>query len=266
MNYGFLPALVWILAVGVLACSSSGTKPPVLERQRYRLTGEGRCDTLKNRGLDVAVSYFLLRDDSEAARLINDSLRRLATGAVTGWLDADSEWMARYPDAQTDVAKATALLAANYKTTSLDGMSGCWQVESTADTTFSNPNLLTVRFDSYAYTGGAHPNSTVSFYTFNRRTGRSLTLSDLVADTTALRGIVERTFRTNQNLKPGESLDERGYFLQNGCLPFPANVGLGRKGMIFLYNPYEVAAYAVGPIELIVPYAQLKDVLRPNWL
>ena len=224
------------------------------------------CDTIRNRGLDVAVSYFLLNDNSEAARLINDSLRRLATGTVTGWLDANSESMAQNPDAQTDVAKAAALLAADYNATYIDALSGCWELTGKADTTFTNPKLLTIQFESYAYTGGAHPNSNVSLYTFDRQTGRSLTLNDLVADTTALRRVVEQAFRTHQELKPQDNLEERGYFLQNGRFPLPANVGMGRAGMIFYYNPYEVAAYAVGPIELTIPYGQLKKVLREEWL
>lgn len=250
----------------ITACSSPSTAPPDLERQCYELTGSGRCDTTKNRGLDIAVSYFLLKDDSKAARQINDSLRRLATGTVTGWLGTDSESMEQRSAAQTDVAKAAALLAADYNATYRDGLSGCWELKSKADTTFSSPKLLSVQFESYAYTGGAHPNSNVSLYTFDRQTGRSLTLADLVTDTTALLSVVEGAFRADQELKPQDNLEERGYFLQNGHFPMPANVGMGRDGMIFYYNPYEVAAYAVGPIELTVPYAQLKHVLRDEWL
>lgn len=264
MKYGLLLPLFLLFLI--TACSSSSTAPPELTCQQYQLTGPGRCDTTRNRGLDIAVSYFLLKDDSDAARLINDSLRRLATGTVTGWLDADSESMVQNPDAHTDVAKAAALLAADYNATYVDALSGCWELKSKADTTFSNPKLLSVQFESYAYTGGAHPNSNVSLYTFDRQTGRSLTLNDLVADTTALLHVVEQAFRTSQELKPQDNLEERGYFLQNGRFPLPANVGMGREGMIFYYNPYEVAAYAVGPIELTVPYAQLKNVLRAEWL
>lgn len=248
----------------IAACSSSGTKPPTLLPQRYELTGPGRCDTLKNRGLDVTVVYFLLDEDTDAARLINDSLRRLATGTITSWLDT-GESTPQNPDAQTDVAKAVSLLSADYNATYMDALSGCWELNSKADTTFASPKLLTVRFESYAYTGGAHPNSNVSFHNFDRRTGRYLTLNDLIADTTALLKVVERAFRADQDLRPQDNLEEQGYFLQDGRFPLPANVGMGRGGMIFYYNPYEVAAYAVGPIELTVPYGQLNGVLRDNW-
>lgn len=265
MKYGYLLPLYFGFLFLIVACSSPSTAPPELVPQHYELTGSGRCDTTQNRGLDIAVSYFLLKDDSDATRLINDSLRRLATGTVTGWLDASSPSMAQNPDAQTDVAKAATLLAADYNATYVDALSGCWELKSKADTTFTNPKLLTVQFESYTYTGGAHPNSNVSLYTFDRQTGRSLTLNDLVADTTALLSAVEQAFRADQKLQPQDNLEERGYFLQNGRFPLPASVGMGREGMIFYYNPYEVAAYAVGPIELTVPYARLKNVLRDEW-
>ena len=265
MNYfssSFLVSFIGIL----VACHSTHSEPPVLEREHYTFVGSTHCDTTSNTGVDVSISYISLKDDTEGAQKINDSLRLLAVNSVVGWLD--SATVADHPDARTDLAKAASLFATDYEVVrkEMGGLGGCWELETTADTVHVSPKSVTVKVETYAYTGGAHPNSNLSFYTFDRATGRMLTLEDMVADTTALLGVVESAFRHQQKLLPEVNLEDQGYFLRDGHFFLPANVGTSRKGLVFYYNPYEIAAYAVGPIQVTVPYEQLNGILKDDWL
>ena len=250
----------------ISACQSTDSAPPVLDKQNFTFTGSSRCDTAKNAGVDVSVAYVLLKSDTEGARKINDSLRRLAVNSIVGWLD--SETVAEHPDVQTDLAKAAALFATDYEIVRKDmgNLSGCWEVKTTADTLHAGPKTLSVKYETFAYTGGAHPNSSVSFYNFNRKTGKIITLADMVSDTTALLKVVEKAFRKQQDLQPQNNLEENGYFLHDGRFFLPANIGMSTNGLIFYYNPYEIAAYAVGPIQVMVPYSQLSGIVHENWL
>ncbi|AUD04965.1 DUF3298 and DUF4163 domain-containing protein [Spirosoma pollinicola] len=250
----------------VSACQSTDSEPPVLDKQNFTFTGSSRCDTTKNAGVDVSVAYVLLKSDTEGDRKINDSLRRLAVNSIVGWLD--NETVAEHPDVQTDLAKAATLFATDYEIVRKDmgNLSGCWEVKTTADTLHAGPKTLSVKYETFAYTGGAHPNSSVSFYNFNRETGKIITLADMVSDTTALLRVVEKAFRKQQDLQPQNNLEEKGYFLHDGRFFLPANIGMSTSGLIFYYNPYEIAAYAVGPIQVTVPYAQLSGILHENWL
>ncbi|GAB2575602.1 hypothetical protein GCM10027190_26720 [Spirosoma areae] len=238
----------------------------MLGRQHYTLTGSTRCDTTINQGVDLSVSYFLLTDDSEGARKINDSLTLLAIDTVVDLLD--SATVADHPDAQTNLAKAANLFATDYETVRKDmgNLGGCWEIKTIADTVHAGSKTLTVKYETFAYTGGAHPNSNLSFYTFDRETGRMLTLADMVSDTTALLNVVEKAFRKQQALSSQNNLEEQGYFLRDGRFFLPGNVGMSHEGLVFYYNPYEIAAYAVGPIEVTVPYEQLNGILRTDWL
>ncbi|RYC70268.1 MULTISPECIES: DUF3298 and DUF4163 domain-containing protein [Spirosoma] len=262
--------LITALFLGLLclsqACRTKPSGPPKLKQQLYTFSGESRCDTTSNRGVNVSVSYVLLSDDEPGASTINGQLSDMAVSSVTDWLD--SATVAANPGSRSDLNKAAALFAADYQNmlTEMGSLGGCWELKTTADTVFSNENVLTVKMETYAYTGGAHPNSNQSFFTFNRETGQPLNLSDMVSDTVALLGVVEKAFRKQQQLLPQYNLEERGYFLHDGRFFLPANVGLSPKGMIFYYNPYEIAAYAVGPIEVTVPYEQLNGILREGWL
>ena len=260
------PLFLFILSLIPLfpACHHASSEPPVLIRQHYRLTGPNRCDTTTNKGVDITVNYFLLKEDTRGAQAINDSLQRLAVGSITGWLDSTT--LAPYPDAHGNLATAATLFAVDYETMMSDmgGLGGCWELKTQADTVYTSAKALTVRMETYAYTGGAHPNSNLALYMFDRETGHTLSMSDLVSDTTALLDVVEQAFRRQQELMPQTNLEEHGYFLRDGRFFLPANIGMSRTGMVFCYNPYEIAAYAVGPIEVTVPYAQLSGILRPD--
>ena len=261
MKYFLVPFLFGLFSL-FSACRPAPPRPPVLIRQQYTLTGAGHCDSTINKGVAVSVAYFLLQEDTKGAQKINDSLQRLTVGSITGWLD--SVTVAAHPNARTDLATAAALFAADYRTMTreMGGLGGCWELETHADTTYTDPKVLTVRLETSAYTGGAHPNSNRALYMFDRETGRTLSLTDLVLDTTALLNVVEQTFRQQQELPPQTNLEERGYFLRDGRFFLPVNIGMSRTGMVFYYNPYEIASYALGPIEVTVPYDQLDGILR----
>jgi hypothetical protein len=246
------------------ACHSTQSASPDLVKQRYTFAGPNQCDTTTNAGIDVSVAYVLLKGDSESTKKINDSLQRLAVNSVVGWLD--SATVAGNPEARANLAKAAGLLATDYEAVRKDmgNIGGCWEVKTTADTVHAAPRTLTVKYETFAYTGGAHPNTNLSFYTFDRETGQMLTLEDMVSDTMALLKLVEKAFREKQSLSAQNNLEEQGYFLRDGKFFLPANVGMGREGMVFYYNPYEIAAYVVGPIQVVVPYEQLNGILRVN--
>ena len=261
MKYLLAPLLVGLF-VSTQSCRQKPAGPPQLTRKYYQFAGESRCDSAANKGVSVKIAYALLSGNEPNAQRINDRLNELATASITDWLD--SAVVAQNPAVRTDLAKAAALFADDYQSMQEDmgGIGGCWELKTTADTVYSSPNVLTMKALIFAYTGGAHPNTNQLLLTFDRNTGRELHLTDMVSDTAALVGIVENAFRKQQQLAPGDKLEEQGYFLRDGQFFLPGNIAPGRQGMIFYYNPYEIAAYAVGPIEIVVPYEKLNGLLR----
>lgn len=117
--------------------------------------------------------------------------------------------------------------------------------------------------DGYSYSGGAHGNGGSSFYCFDVRNRKQLSLEDVItADSASLQPIVERAFRKQQGLKPTDSLNE---ILFENHLATTDNFYFTNKGLSFYYFPYEVAAYAVGPIQVFVDFADLKAYLKPDF-
>lgn len=119
--------------------------------------------------------------------------------------------------------------------------------------------LVTERFSS-AYTGGAHGNYGSSFANIDLAGKRIWHLTDIVADTNALRPVLNDAAIAYFRLKQGSGMHER---LLVDEVPPTANVYLGNKGLSFVYNPYEIASYADGQITLFLPYQKLLPLLTP---
>jgi hypothetical protein len=43
-------------------------------------------------------------------------------------------------------------------------------------------------------------------------------------------------------------------------------VALTDTGIVVKYQPYEIAPYSSGQPELLIPYSELKGILRPEYL
>jgi Protein of unknown function (DUF3298)/Deacetylase PdaC len=247
-----------IAAAGLVGCQQGADQPLTLQRQEFTFNGVGRCDTVTNRGVSIRASYFTLPGNDPASRAITDSLQMLIVGNVTGWLD--SATVAAHPAARRSLPDAARLFADDYQALMADNkfMTGCWELETKCDTVFSSRKVLTAQVSTYAYTGGAHPNAYTGYFSFDRKTGHKLRLTEMVSDTTALLRLVEGAFRKQKGLMAGQDLEAEGYFLRDGRFFLPDNVALGRAGLICHYNPYEIASYANGPIEVVIPYGQLR--------
>ena len=70
-------------------------------------------------------------------------------------------------------------------------------------------------------------------------------------------------FRKNEKLSATEPLEER-YFFDKGKFALAQSFYVNDKGLVFLYNPYEIKAYAEGYTELIVPFSALKAIAKSN--
>ena len=116
---------------------------------------------------------------------------------------------------------------------------------------------------SYDYSGGAHGNHGSALYCLDAVNKRQLTLRDVItADSNQLRPLLEKNFRTQAHLTTSQPLTE--YLFENRLMPND-NFYFSDKGIGFLYNPYEIAAYALGQINVFIPYTELKQYIRPGF-
>ena len=128
---------------------------------------------------------------------------------------------------------------------------------------FNEHGIVIFESAVYAYTGGAHGNGGSRFYCLDVVNKKRITLQDIIiVDSATLQPIVESHFRKQYKLAPTDSLTS---ILFENHLALTDNFYFTNKGIGFWYFPYEVAAYAVGPIQVFVPFAAIRKHINSDF-
>ena len=137
------------------------------------------------------------------------------------------------------------------------------------DVALAQDDLMSVQFDigSY-YQGAAHPNSYTDVVNYDLKNGRQLKLSDLFkpgskflqAIATYAIADLKRQSKEKGNLLPDD-------MIESGAAPTAKNYAswkITKKGLGINFDPYSVGPYAAGAHFVLVPYANLKDMINPE--
>jgi hypothetical protein len=126
-------------------------------------------------------------------------------------------------------------------------------------------NYIALKYVHSDYAGGAHGNTAISYINFNPKTNKAVTLDSLILPEkkAELQKVGERIFRNNEKISATEPLDQK-YFFTNGKFSLPKTFYVSDKGLVFLYNPYEIKSYAEGTTELVIPFSELSGIAKPQ--
>jgi len=143
-----------------------------------------------------------------------------------------------------------------------------WEIKRNAANNFNDDNILSCTFREYSYLGGAHPNTFSTFTNFNLKSGEILDLSDILIDgfLNELNDIAEPIFRKEKDLKEDINLTEAGFWFDDDEFSVNNNFSIGKDGLSFLYNNYEITSYAYGPTKIFIPYKSIKKLIKPDGL
>lgn len=122
-------------------------------------------------------------------------------------------------------------------------------------------HVLTVELEESAFTGGAHGDYGATLRSFDLRTAKPIPVTALVSDTAALVPLLESGFvlaKADSGAAPPPLADL--LFPEVKRLPVPPHVGVVPEGLLFLYNPYEVAPWAVGRTDVLLTWKQLSTL------
>lgn len=128
---------------------------------------------------------------------------------------------------------------------------------------YNAQDIVAIEQSYYSFLGGAHGNYYSTFLNIDMLQNKSLQLSDVLnIDSASLQKILETSFRKDYHLPITKPLTG---ILFDPYLATTDNFYISEKGLLFVYNPYEVAAYAVGQINVFVSYTQLNKYLREDF-
>ncbi|CAI9391825.1 DUF3298 and DUF4163 domain-containing protein [Niallia sp. Sow4_A1] len=116
---------------------------------------------------------------------------------------------------------------------------------------FNSNNKLSIIFNDYQFTGGAHGNTVISSYNFDLKSGNQLTLDDFLTS--------EREYEkvTNYALAYMKKHPEIFYSDSTEFADFKVtnetNFFLSDKGIVLIFQQYEVGPYVSGNPSILIP-------------
>jgi hypothetical protein len=169
--------------------------------------------------------------------------------------------VAAFKTAETEALEGEEDLPEETQTSSLDIG---YQIRLATD------DLISVEFTQGQYSrGAAHGNSITAVLNFDVKNGKKLALADLFnANSKYLTVIADYSIRDlkEQSKRDKDSMLEDDQ-IQDGAAARADNYRawtITRKGLLIVFDPYQVAAYAAGPQQVMVPFSALKPIVKPD--
>jgi len=129
---------------------------------------------------------------------------------------------------------------------------------------YNDNGWLIVESNLSDYSGGAHGNYGVSYLNMDMQNQKLWKLEDIMTvDSAKLQTILEKQARKAFDIPAGGKLSEG--LLTDRVMP-NGNFYVTNTGITFVYNPYEIAAYAYGIASFFIPYTQIKELLKPEFV
>ncbi|NNJ17890.1 DUF3298 domain-containing protein [Pseudomonas putida CSV86] len=123
--------------------------------------------------------------------------------------------------------------------------------------------LVIIELSSYLDTGGAHGNPGRAFINWSRQQEKVLTLQDMLVP-----GQEETFWKTAQEAHRGwlisTRMDQDPEFVKNWPFQKTPNIALTYGAVVLKYDVYTIAPYAMGHVELKIPYPRLNGVIKPE--
>jgi hypothetical protein len=128
---------------------------------------------------------------------------------------------------------------------------------------YQDADMVSAKFESFSYIrGSAHPFTEYSGFSYVFSNQKEVTLTDIFPPESDY--LTKLSERTDAKLKVqlGDSyIDE---FVKQGIKPIPENFKefyIGKDGITFIFNAYQVAAYVAGPQFIFFPWNEIEDML-----
>lgn len=260
-SYKFIIFLIFSLAV-LTACSKQEIKKGVLKYEMKSYSqAVGDTSGLSNNYATVVLKYPEIKE--AASPYILDNLNNFVRASILTALFKEGEYKT------PEFFMENFLKEYNkFNEDKPSDMPSIWTIERIVDITYESENVVSFSFFETSFLGGAHPNTNNFFTPFNLLTGVKLYKNDVFVEgyEAKLTAIAEKKFRDQKELTSDANLEEAGFSFKENKFALNSNFGFTKDGIVFYYNAYEIAPYALGPTAIELKYDEIKDLIRKEFL
>ncbi|MDE5833724.1 MAG: DUF3298 and DUF4163 domain-containing protein [Desulfovibrio sp.] len=139
-----------------------------------------------------------------------------------------------------------------------------WESHGSYVLEYANPDVVTVVFSIYSYSGGAHGMLLLRCLNFNLQTGEEFAFDTIFGDPEKALGILSELSITRLRAELGDEADED--MISYGASPEKSNFNnliLRHDGVAVQFQPYQVAPWAAGPQTVQIDLKELSPA-KPN--
>lgn len=172
-------------------------------------------------------------------------------------------------DPATLLEKSKDMFFSNYRKANADlyqegASSFNWLKLKSVRIQYNENQILSLEFYDHGYTGGAHGLSISKFIIIDLNDGHRLSLDEIFRPDyrNDLRDILNAQVRKQYDIANNTDLRDAGFWVES--FDPSENFYLNKDGLGFYYNQYEVAPFAMGPVDIFIPYNKLKRIMNTS--
>lgn len=144
-----------------------------------------------------------------------------------------------------------------------------WEESVNIEVLSITPGIVSLSSSYYNYLGGAHGMYGTSGIQLNPETGDLYTNDQILNYDEniyeGLRGAAESRLREKYGTgSETETLSDLGFWFENDEFILSENFLITETGFVFLYQPYEIAPYALGLIEIPLTFEEMEQFLSAS--
>lgn len=136
-----------------------------------------------------------------------------------------------------------------------------YEFNTAYDVKLNTTKIFSVCLNHYEYTGGAHGNFFASCFNINLNTGDQITLQNLLRRN-SLNELSEIVSDKILEMFEAETLVEAGLFDDVLIIEWDQDFYLTPNSLVVQFDPYEIAPYYMGDIEVELPYDEIFELFE----
>lgn len=245
-------SIIFILSLLLIGCNKE--QPLQITAESFSEKQLKRCDTVTCP--EISINYIRVVGDEEVTEKINKAITDFIIHSLYMGDDETDPTATTIPEAAVQFIKMYRTHSAEFPDMQLE-----YFAEINIQETFKTPNFLSLEMQQYQFTGGAHGYGSTHFMNFDPQTGDELSLEALFTDLDGFTKFAEKKFKEIHEIPESENINSTGFWFDDDTFYLPETIGFLEDSVIFIYNQYDIASYAAGPIELEIPLKEVTPYL-----
>lgn len=253
--------LLSVLFLGILLVSCS-------KNDNKTISSSSDSDSLKSKD-EFIIDSVRVQDSLQVAKTLTLSFEKqvLVFPGISNKMILDSIYKPANIQSADYSKKSLTKILEDFKTKSLKKDESqeytpeskqTWEEESAMKVVSDENNLLTLKYFGSGYSGGAHGYYFESYKTFDLKNNKVISQSDIFKNPADANW--DKILRAN--FKDQEQLD----MMIANKIELNNNFFFDRNKITFVYNQYEITAYAAGVVYITMNFKDIKEQLKPEFV